>query len=167
MSMFEDTSYRWRETYFVLFRSGNRPTLTAVEQVLSALDAHFALANMKADESGLCESFTLLSPEDFAALDVCYTGGPEVLEEGASLAEEMAAAARDTGETVREEEIRQFDGRFEVLHFERLSGKSEGEDPTDEMLDPSALLLVLGALARLTDGLAVDPQAGTILSDAD
>ncbi|HUT88297.1 MAG TPA: hypothetical protein VMY37_02260 [Thermoguttaceae bacterium] len=165
MSMFEDTSYRWRETYFVLFRSGNRPTLTAVEQVLSVLDEHYTLTNLKADESGLCESFTLLSPEDFAALDVCYTGGSEVLEEGASLAEEMTASARDTGEGVCEEEIRQYDGRFEVLHFERLPDESADDDPTDEMLDPGALLLVLGALARLTDGVAVDPQAGTILSD--
>lgn len=165
MSMFEDTSYRWRETYLVLFRSGNRPTLTAVDQVLSALDEHYALTNLKADESGLCESFTLLSPEDFAALDGCYTGGPEVLEEGVALAEEMASAARDTGERICEEEIRQYDGRFEVLHFERLAEKSQEDDAAEDMLDPGALLLVLGALARLTDGVAVDPQAGTILSD--
>ena len=167
MSMFEDSSYRWRETYFVLFRSGNRPTLTAVEQVLSALDEHCTLSNFKADESGLCESFTLLSPEDFAALDVCYTGGSEVLEEGVSLAEEMAAAARDTGEEVCEEEVRQFDGRFEVLHFERIAGGSEEDGSTDETLDPGTLLLVLGALARLTEGIAVDPQAGVILSDVE
>jgi hypothetical protein len=31
------------------------------------------------------------------------------------------------------------------------------------MLDPSALLLVLDALAELTGGIAVDPQTGTML----
>jgi hypothetical protein len=33
------------------------------------------------------------------------------------------------------------------------------------MLDPSALLIVLGALAKLTSGVAVDPQAGTFLAE--
>ena len=33
------------------------------------------------------------------------------------------------------------------------------------MLDPSALLVVLGALAKLTGGVAIDPQAGTFLTD--
>ena len=37
------------------------------------------------------------------------------------------------------------------------------EDEPDEILDPSALLLVLEALARLTHGIAIDPQAGTVL----
>jgi hypothetical protein len=34
------------------------------------------------------------------------------------------------------------------------------------MLDPSALLVVLGALATLTKGVAIDPQAGTFFTDA-
>jgi hypothetical protein len=33
------------------------------------------------------------------------------------------------------------------------------------MLDPSALLVVLAALANLTRGVAIDPQAGTFLTD--
>ena len=40
------------------------------------------------------------------------------------------------------------------------------EDAEDEeMLDPSTLLVVLGALAKLTGGVAIDPQAGTFLLD--
>jgi hypothetical protein len=58
--------------------------------------------------------------------------------------------------------LRRFDGRFDVLHFEQIVGGEEDEDP-DGMLDPTTLLSVLEALARLTDGIAVDPQAGTIL----
>jgi len=52
-----------------------------------------------------------------------------------------------------------------VLHFERVAEMPEEEE--DEMLDPSALLIGLEALAKLTDGLAVDPQSGTILDNAD
>jgi hypothetical protein len=55
--------------------------------------------------------------------------------------------------------IRRYDGRFDVLHFEQVVdfGDEEGGD----MLDPTALLVVLEALVKLTGGLAVDPQAGT------
>ena len=39
----------------------------------------------------------------------------------------------------------------------------EPEDEADEMLDPSALLIVLDALVELTGGVGVDPQSGTLL----
>ena len=45
-----------------------------------------------------------------------------------------------------------------------FSDLPEEEDQTDELLDPSALLAVLEALAKITGGIAVDPQSGTILS---
>ena len=50
------------------------------------------------------------------------------------------------------------DARFDILHFEEVS--EEGEEET---FDPSALLMVIEALAKLTDGVAVDPQSGTIM----
>ena len=163
MSMFENGRYRWRETYFVLFRSSNRPTLKAVEQTLSGLNDNYVLTNLSADDSGLCESLTLLSPDDFAALDVCYLGGAEVLEQGAELVEEIGPAACDASEKDALERIKLCDGRFDVLHFEHVSEFPEDDDDPEEILDPAALILVLGALARLTGGIAVDPQAGSIL----
>ena len=57
--------------------------------------------------------------------------------------------------------IRQCDARFDVLHFEQIV--SFEDDESDDMLDPSALLVVLEALSKETEGLAVDPQAGTFL----
>jgi len=163
MSMFEDGKYRWRETYFVLFPSGSRPTLKAVEETLSALNENYTLTNLSADESGLCESLTLLSPDDFAALDICYVGGAEVLEHGAELAGEMESGAVEASEKAALQQVRQYDGRFDVLHFERLSEFPDEGEEADEILDPSALILVLGALAQLTGGIAIDPQAGSIL----
>ena len=47
--------------------------------------------------------------------------------------------------------LRDFDGRFDVLHFEQVAEIGE-EDDGDELLDPSALLAVLDALAKLTGG---------------
>ena len=75
MSMFEDSRYRWRETYFVLFPAKKRPALNSVAKMLSALNKRFELTNMNADGEGLIDSLTLISPDDFAALDICYTDG--------------------------------------------------------------------------------------------
>ena len=49
------------------------------------------------------------------------------------------------------------------MHFEQLSADAADSDEPDEMFDPSALLIVLDHLIELTDGVAVDPQAGTLL----
>ena len=62
------------------------------------------------------------------------------------------------------EKLRKFDGRFDVLHFEQVGEPGEDDDEeSDNMLDPSALLLVLDVLAELTGGIAIDPQTGTML----
>ena len=47
MSMFEDSRYRWRETYFVLFDAKKRPTLKSVTKTLSALNKRFELTNLE------------------------------------------------------------------------------------------------------------------------
>jgi len=171
MSMFENSQYRWRETYFVLFDSSRRPTLKTIQRTLSGLNEHYVLRNLSADEEGRFDSLTLLSPDDFAALDICYTGGEEVLDHAASLAKEMAPVAREMCNTDALRRILRCDGRFDVLHFEQVpegeGGEEDQGDEADEMLDPSALLLVLGALAKLTNGVAVDPQAGTFLDGSE
>ena len=169
MSMFEDKRYRWRETYFVAFHSSDRPMLETVRETLSQLSEHYSLTNLSAGDDGLIDSLTLISPEDFAALDICYIQGPEVLEQGAELAEQMRPSAVEPGleETVKR--VRQCDARFDVLHFEEVPESREfpEEEDEEEMLDPGALLLVLGVLAKLTGGIAIDPQSGTVLSDDD
>ena len=55
-----------------------------------------------------------------------------------------------------------------MLHFEQVPELREAdEDEEEEMLDPGALLAVLGALAEITEGVAIDPQSGTILCNDD
>lgn len=160
MSMFENDQYRWRETYFVLFDASKRPTLERLQHMLSRLNSRFTLTNLSADGSGRFESLTVLSPDDFAALDVCYLEGEEVLEQAALLVEEMETTDCRPEDRVRLDWLRQCNGRFDVLHFEQIVNF---DDEADEMLDPSALLVVLDALATETGGLAVDPQTSTFL----
>lgn len=162
MSTFEDERYRWRETYFVLFPSANRPALVTVEKRLLSLSKRYQLSNQSADEMGLLDSLTLISPDDFAALDICYTSGEEVLEQGAELAEEIGPGL-DPSQRPLLKKLKKYDGQFDVLHFEQVADLPDDEDESDELLDPSALLAVLEVLAKITGGLAVDPQSGTIL----
>ncbi len=166
MSMFEDNRYRWRETYFVLFASKNRPRLATMQKALSQLDARYQFANPYADEDGLFDSLTLISHDDFAALDICYTDGEEVQEQVRSLLDELRPAACETGCEAQWKQIKHCDARFDVLHFEEVSESVDDEDDVlDDALDPSALLLVMEELAKLTGGVAVDPQAGTVFGE--
>lgn len=163
MSMFENNRFRWRETYFVLFHSHRRPKLKKVEHLLGTLSDRYELTEINADDQGRFESLTLISPDDFAALDICYTEGAEVLEQGATLAQELKSASGDPSGEIDVQRVAQCDARFDILHFEQVPDPTDDEG--EEMLDPSALLLVLDALAKLTGGIAIDPQAGTVLCE--
>jgi hypothetical protein len=165
MSTFEDPNYRWRETYFVLFDTHKRPKLQTVANAIQALNSRYELKNLSEDEHQRLESLTIISPEDYAALDICFTSGDEVQEQVAALVTDLKKSAGDTGIEIPEHKLLSYKGRFDVLHFERVEESSEEED--DEMLDPSALLIVLETLAKLTGGVAVDPQSGTILDNSD
>ncbi|MEX0678192.1 MAG: hypothetical protein WD063_14005 [Pirellulales bacterium] len=162
MSTFEREEYKWRETYFVLFDSSNRPTLKKVERMLHNLSDRFQLSNARADEDGRFESITVMSPDDYAALDVSYMSGEEVVEQTAVLEQELKGSLADEDERAKLRRLKKFDARFDLLHFEQTTG-GEPEDELDEMLDPSMLLIVLDAVVELTGGVGVDPQSGTLL----
>jgi hypothetical protein len=167
MSMFEDSRYQWRETYFVLFDAEKRPKLKTVTKAIAALNPRYELTNLNADGHGRIDSLTLISHDDFAALDVCYTNGDEVLEQTAEIIKDLKKSACAVPTAVSWEQIKRYDGRFDVLHFEQIVNNADDEPDDDAMLDPSTLLLVLGVLAKLTGGVAIDPQAGTILAEED
>jgi hypothetical protein len=160
MSMFENDQYRWRETYFVLFDAQKRPTLKQVQKALSGLTCRLTLTNLRTDDEGHFESLTVLSPDDFAALDVCYLAGDEVTEQAGTLFHELKGPACSKGERATLERLRHCNARFDVLHFEQVT---DVDEEPEEMLDPSTLLIVMDALVGLTDGIAIDPQSGTLL----
>ncbi|MEX2187727.1 MAG: hypothetical protein WD875_13065 [Pirellulales bacterium] len=168
MSTFENPAYRWRETYFVMFDVRRRPTVSQLESVLAKLNDRFDLQNLQADDEGQFEAVTLVSPDDFAALDICFLQGDEVTEQVAQFVKEMKRSGGDAAELKK---LAGSTARLDVLHFQDVasgitSGMAGGdgeEDELDEVFDPSALLVVLDALVDLTDGLAVDPQTGTVV----
>jgi hypothetical protein len=162
MSTFENKDYRWRETYFVLFEAKKRPKLSSVVKEIGALNDRYEFVNPQADGKGYFETMTVLAADDYAAMDICYIEGEEVLEQAPDLVRDLKKSADEAFPNFPLSNILTYDGRFDVLHFERLGGEFDEED--DEMLDPGALLIVLEALAKLTGGVAVDPQSGTLLN---
>ena len=161
MSMFENDNYRWRETCFVLFDSIRRPKMADAVRAITALNERFELSNQN-EEDGLFDSLTVVSPDDFAGMDICYIDGQEVIEQSAALIKDMKKLGMEAAPPVPWEQIKRYEARFDVLHFEQVP---DDEDPDDEIFDPSSLLMVLELLAGLTGGVAIDPQAGTFLSE--
>lgn len=160
MSMFDSADYRWRETYFVLFDSSRRPTAAKMRAALKNLGSRFELGAQRADDDGEFESANISSPGDYAALDISYLEGEEVQQQAAVLAQELRGCAADAAERTRIASLRECNARFDIMHFQQVAGGVEG---ADEMFDPSALLIVVAALAELTGGVGVDPQSGTIV----
>jgi hypothetical protein len=162
MSTFERGEYKWRETYFVLFDSCNRPSLKKIERMLHTLNERFELTNPRADDDGRFESITVVAPDDYAALDISFETGEEVTEQGATLATELKSSVTDADERAKLARLPKCDARFDLLHFEQVTDDPP-EEEGDEMLDPSALLIVMDALVEMTDGVGVDPASGTLL----
>lgn len=160
MSLFEDDQYQWRETYFVLFNSAQRPTAAAVEAALTKLDPRYEVRNFRGSDDGLFESGTLYSPDDYAAMDLSYVTGDEVVEHTAQLQDELTSVSK--GAKAKLGDITQYDARIDVMHFEQMVFVELEAD--DEVLDPGSLLNVIEALARLCGGVGVDPQSGLLFT---
>lgn len=157
MSTFESGGYRWRETYFLLFDSAQRPTVERMQNLLEGLPGKLDLQNLRADDDGRFDSVTVVAPGTYSALDISYLEGEEVLEQAAEFLEQFQDANSTSAEQEKLKRISACDSRFDILHFEEVV------DEEDEMFDPSALLLVVEALTELTEGVGVDPQSGTIM----
>ena len=165
MAVENDDQLEWRDTYFVLFQQPDRPTLTQVEAAITESSKRLKLENLEADEDGMFESLLVQVPQDNAALEISYETGEAVIEQSAELAKQL----KDEISPKQLKQMLKADARFDVMLFERISAGSDAADDDDEewetgSLDPSSLLNVVEALAKLTQGLPIDPASGAILS---
>ena len=154
----------WLETYFIVFPRQRRPTLARVEQALTATDQRFQVKNLAGDEEGLFASVLVESPEDHAAVEISYETGDAVVEQSADLAKQL----KDELQPKQLQQMLKADARLDVMLFERVRDELTDDEDDEEWavtgLDPSSLLNVVGALAKLTGGLPIDPASGAILS---
>ena len=160
MSTFENSDYHWRETYFILFESSRRPTQEQVAQALRGLGKRYELTNERCEDDGAFGSLTVVSHDDFAALDVSYLDGEEVTEVVEQMIQEFKPLAKTEAEKARLKRLMRCDARFDVLHFEHIMAEGDPDDADDDLLDPTTLLIVMETLTKLCDGLAIDPQSG-------
>ncbi len=159
-----DDQLEWRDTYFILFDQSDRPTLTQVEAAITESSRRLKLENLEADDDGMFESVLVHAPQDNAALEISYETGEAVVAQSADLAKQLK------GELDKKKLAKMFqaDARLDVILLERV--QADGSDGGDEeewetgALDPSSLLNVVDALAKLTGGLPIDPASGAILS---
>jgi hypothetical protein len=160
-----DEQFRWRDTYFVWFSALRRPLLAQVTTMIRSLDARFEMYDPEADQHGFIESLTVRSAGDHAALEIDYTAGADLGEDGADLALDLQRM-NDTIDLEKLRRLRTASARFDVMLLEQVDDSgSETDSDTDEddLLDPSPLMIVVEGLVRLTEGVGVDPQTGTLL----
>ena len=163
MSLFADSRYQWRETYFVLFQQRHRPKAADAEKALADLGSKIALVDVVADEDGLLESLTILAHADSAGMDVIYVEGDEVQEQLVELKREWKSQMLASGDKAAFERMSQCDARLDVFHFEELGDSFLDEADDEGVLDPATLLLVLSRLAKLCHGISIDPQSGPLI----
>jgi len=164
-SMEGDDQLEWRDTYFVLFQQSNRPTLTQVEAAITHTSKRLRLENLEADDDGLFESVLVHAPQDNAAVEISYETGDAVIAQSADLAKQLK-------EELGPKQLQQMlksDARLDVMLFERVRNDDLADADDDEeweggSVDPSSLLNVVEALAKLTHGLPIDPASGALLS---
>ena len=160
-----DDQLEWRDTYFILFEQSERPTLTQVEAAITEASRKLKLENLEADDDGMFESVLVQAPQDNAALEISYETGDAVTAQSTDLARQLKGEL-DAKQLKR---MLKADARLDVMLFERIQhngwdGDEDEEDWESGSLDPSSLLNVVDALAKLTGGLPIDPASGAILS---
>jgi hypothetical protein len=162
MSLFERPGYQWRETYFVLFDVARRPQAEPLSAAVAQLNKRFQIEDIRGNESGLFESMTVISPDDFAAMDISCVVGEEVEEQLPLLQDELKANVDSDEERQLVERIGSSTARFDVFHFEQqVADPGDSEEP--DFMDPGGVLVVLERLAEICDGVVVDPQSASLL----
>jgi hypothetical protein len=125
----------WLETYFIMFPSSRRPTLSQVEHALSDADPRLQLENLAADDDGLFASLLVESPEDHAAVEVSYEMGDAVIEQNLEWAKQLQ-------KQLSPKQLQQMltaDARLDVAHFERVEAGTLRKEPKPSQPDKPAL----------------------------
>ncbi len=163
MSLFENSEFQWRETYFVMFEQSKRPTVEQIQSVIDGLGGRFKTENLRTTEDGQFESVTLFAPDDFAAMDIICTAGDEVVEQLPTLIEELEPNMLDDEEKTQLDAIKNCSARLEVFHFEQHTFTAPEDGVDANVMDPGGVLIVLQRLNAICDGVVVDPQSSSVL----
>ncbi len=157
MSLFEDSNYQWRETYFLFFALEHHPSEADVTELFAPLKNRLQIREASNDENGKLEAMTVIAPADSAGVDITFVESDEVIDQRQQLEAEHESTAWAAEDKPKWKQLMQSDCRFDVFHFQHVSAGEDGD------MDPGAILSVLSALAKLCRGVAYDPQSGTFV----
>ena len=158
MSLFENEQYEYTDTFFVFFDRENLPEADAVKTAIAELGSRYEFGKMSFREEQF-ESMTILSPQDFSAIDIVLDLNTEVVTQIEDLADEFRALTLNGDDREKLVKCKKMNSRFDLFHFEK---KFDGEEP-DAFIDPGGLLIVLEKLRSLCDGVGLDPQSQMLL----
>jgi len=159
MSLFENPSYEWRETYFVFCHETDPPVAAEIAALIAELGHGYEASAIREDENGQFESVTIFCHTDNAAMDISYLAGDDVASTMQELPDELNSNERTAEEKQQIRRILTSDARYDIYHFEK---KSDG-DTEETPLDPGAMLIVINSIAARCNGVAIDPQSGELL----
>lgn len=158
MGLFDDSRYEYCDTFFVLFNKQNRPSSDKIQACLAELGPKYETLDLKATDGDL-ESITVRSPNDRSAMDIAFVQGEEVTAQIEEIQTEFKTMTLVGDDMKKLQQLRDCDARFDIYHFEQ----SEGGGGEEDMLDPGGLLIVLETIARLCDGVGLDPQSQSLM----
>jgi hypothetical protein len=156
MALFENPNYQYRETYFILFEKTHRPSARLLHATLKSLGNRYEIRDEEIVKD-YCESLTIISASDFAALDLVYVEGEEVIAQIKELQEQFKTISITGDDLPKLSRLSRCNARFDLYHFESML---VGED---EALDPGALLIIMEKITDLTGGIGVDPQTTSLM----
>ena len=157
MSLFGTPSFQVRETYFILFEEDQRPSPDAFIAAIAELGDRYEIKEIHKDSDEQLESMTVVSPSDFAGMDITYVDGEEVLEQVGELNEQFRTTTLTGDEMKKIARIGKCRARFDILHFEEITTSE------DDFLDPGSLLTVVEKIANLCGGVGIDRESLTII----
>lgn len=159
MSLFENEEYEYTDTFFVFFKRENLPKASAVTKAIEELGDRYEFGKMNFRDDDF-ESLTILSPQDFSAIDIVLDLKAEVATQIEELAGEFRTMTLSGDDRSKLEAFKTCDCRFDLFHFEKQVSRTQ--DP-DAFIDPGGLLIVLEKLKSLCGGVGLDPQSHMLL----
>ena len=157
MALFGDSRYEYRDTFFVFFKRGNRPSSDKIQACIAELGPKYEMLDL-ASKDGELEALTVRSPNDRSAMDITFVEGEEVTNQIQEIQTEFRTITLVGDDAEKLKKLSGCDARFDIYHFEQC--ESSGEE---EMLDPGGLLIILETVANICDGIGLDPQSQALM----
>jgi hypothetical protein len=159
MSLFENEQYEYTDTFFVFFKRENLPKASVVKNAIAELGDRYDFGQVVFREEQF-ESMTILSPQDFSAMDIVLDLNADVPTQVSELALEFRTLTLSGDDRNKLEKFKDCDTRFDLFHFEK---QVSGQQDPDAFIDPGGLLIILEKLRGLCDGVGLDPQSQMLL----